>query len=246
MRNIKLVIEYEGTNYCGWQIQPNGSTVQQVLQETIARMTGHPVHLIGAGRTDAGVHALGQVANFHTSCRIPLEGFWRGLNGLLPKDIVVHSVEEVPLDFHAQFGAKGKTYRYQILNRPSPSAIYRNHCWHIPHPLDRAAMEEATRALIGRKDFSSFQGADPEPTGSVREIFQAEWSTEDPPFLSFTISGSGFLKHMVRNVVGTLVEVGRGKSSPEDFIRIIAAKDRRAAGMTAPPQGLFLVKVDYE
>ncbi len=245
MRNIKLVIEYDGTNYHGWQVQPRSPTIQEILQEKIAALTRHPVHLIASGRTDAGVHALGQVANFKTETQIPLEGFFHGLNSLLPRDIVIRSVEEVSLDFHAQFGAKRKTYRYQIFNGPAPSAIHRNYSWYIPHPLNQEAMQEAAQLLVGRKDFSSFQGADPDPTGSMREIFQADWSLEYPPFLSFTIEGNGFLKHMVRNVVGTLVGVGKRKSSPEGFARILEARDRRQAGMTAPPQGLFLVSVQY-
>lgn len=245
MRNIKLVIEYDGTNYHGWQVQPDGPTIQEILQEKIALMTRHPVHLAASGRTDAGVHALGQVASFKTETQIPREGFFHGLNSLLPRDIVIQSVEEVPLDFHAQFGAKRKTYRYQIFNNQPPSAIHRNYSWYIPQPLKREAMQEAARFLVGRKDFSSFQGADTDPTGAVREVFRADWSLEYPPFLSFIIEGNGFLKHMVRNIVGTLVEVGKGKSSPEGFARILEVRDRRQAGMTAPPQGLFLVSVQY-
>jgi tRNA pseudouridine38-40 synthase len=243
MRNLKLVIEYDGTNYHGWQVQPNGLTIQEILQEKIAAMTRHRVHVAASGRTDAGVHALGQVANFHTSASIPLDGFLLGLNSLLPPDIVIKSVEEVPADFHAQFGAKRKTYRYQIFNAKTPSALSRKYSWFIPHPLNREAMQEAARFLPGRKDFSSFQGADPDPTGSVREIFRAEWSAEN--FLTFTVEGDGFLKHMVRNIVGTLVEVGKGRYPPEEVGRIIQAQDRRKAGMTAPPQGLYLVSVVY-
>jgi tRNA pseudouridine38-40 synthase len=243
MRNIKLVIEYDGTNYHGWQVQPNGLTVQEVLQEKIATMTRHRVHLAASGRTDAGVHALGQVANFQTSASIPLEGFLYGLNSLLPPDIVIKSIAEVPPNFHSQSGAKRKTYRYQIFNYKTPSALYRHYSWYIPHPLNREAMQAAARFLLGRKDFSSFQGADPAPTSSVREIFTAEWSLET--FLTFTIEGDGFLKHMVRNVVGTLVEVGKGRCSPEEFGKVIEARDRRRAGMTAPSRGLYLVTVVY-
>jgi len=245
MRNIKLLIEYDGTNYHGWQVQPNGPTIQEVLEKKIEIMTRQRVRLIASGRTDAGVHALGQVANFQTSSAIPVEGFLRGLNSLLPPDIVIKSAEEVESEFHAQYRVKRKTYRYLILNRELPSAIYRNYSWHIPRSLDVAAMENAARILLGKKDFSSFQAADPDLTDPVREVFQAAWSTPKEDFLCFTIEADGFLKHMVRNMVGTLIEVGKRKISGEEFKRIMEARDRRQAGITAPPQGLFLVEVKY-
>jgi tRNA pseudouridine38-40 synthase len=245
MRNIKLLIEYDGTQYHGWQIQPNALTLQEVIQKKIEIMTRHPVRLTASGRTDAGVHAIGQVASFATSVRIPLSGFRQGLNTLLPPDIVIKSVEEAEENFHPQFGAKRKTYRYVILNRELPSAIYRNYSWHFPRPLDLAAMKEASQKLIGKHDFSSFQAADPEPTDAVREVFKAEWSIKKQIFLRFTIEADGFLKHMVRNIVGTLAEVGKGKISSGAFQKILLAKDRRQAGMTAPPQGLFLLEVQY-
>lgn len=245
MRNIKLVIEYDGTNYHGWQVQPNALTIQEVIEKKIEMMTQHRVRLIASGRTDTGVHALGQVANFPTSSSIPVEGLHRGLNSLLPSDIIIKSVEEVDAHFHPQFGAKRKTYRYVILNRELPSAVYRNYSWHLSKPLDVAAMRDASRNLIGRRNFSSFQAADPEPIDPVREVFRAEWSVEKQIFFCFTIEADGFLKHMVRNIVGTLVEVGQGKISREEFQRILDVKDRRQAGMTAPPQGLFLLEVKY-
>lgn len=245
MRNIKLLIEYDGTNYHGWQVQPNGLTIQEVIEKKIEIMTRQRVRLIASGRTDAGVHALGQVANFQTSSPIPVEGFLRGLNSLLPPDIVIKSAGEVEPEFHAQYGVKRKTYRYLILNRELPSAIYRNYAWHIPLPLDVSAMENAVRILLGKKDFSSFRAADPDLTDPVREVFQARWSMKEENFLCFTIEGDGFLKHMVRNMVGTLIEVGKGKISGEEFKRILEARDRRQAGITAPPQGLFLVEVKY-
>lgn len=245
MRNIKLLIEYDGTNYHGWQVQPNGLTIQEVIEKKIEVMIRQRVRLIASGRTDAGVHALGQVANFQTSSAIPVEGFWRGLNSLLPPEIVIKSAEEVKPEFHAQYGVKRKTYRYLILNRELPSAIYRNYSWHIPLSLDVSAMQDASRILLGKKDFSSFQAADPDPTDPVREVFQAGWSMKEEIFLFFTIEADGFLKHMVRNMVGTLVEVGKGKISGEEFKRILEAGDRRQAGITAPPQGLFLVEVKY-
>jgi len=245
MRNIKLVIEYDGTNYHGWQVQPNAPTLQETIEKKIEILTRHRVRLVASGRTDAGVHALGQVACFKTSTEIPLEGFARGLNSLLPPDIVIRSAEEVEEDFHPQYSAKRKTYRYVILNRELPSAIFRNTCWHLPHPLNVRSMEGATRSLLGKKDFSSFQAADPDSPDPIREVFRAEWSVKEEGFLHFTIEADGFLKHMVRNIVGTLVEVGKGKISENEFERILAARDRRQAGMTAPPQGLFLVEVKF-
>jgi tRNA pseudouridine38-40 synthase len=245
MRNIRLLIEYDGTNYHGWQIQPNGITVQEVLQKNLAIMTRQRVRLIGSGRTDAGVHALGQVANFQTSVSIPLEGFLRGLNSLLPPDIVVKSVEEAPPDFNAQLLAKRKTYLYVILNRGVPSAIHRNYSWHYPVPLKVESLQTAAQLLVGKKNFTSFQAADADTLNPVREVSRADWFTWKSPFLCFAIEAEGFLKQMVRNIVGTLVEVGRGKISLEDFEKILQAQDRRQAKMTAPPQGLFLMKVEY-
>ena len=245
MRNIKLVIEYDGTNYHGWQVQPGVVTVQEVIEEKIEIMTRQRVPLIGSGRTDSGVHALGQVANFRTTANIPVEGFQKGLNSLLPRDIAIQSAEEVDFQFHAQYGAKRKTYRYVILRRESPSALFRHYSWRLRGPLNLPAMEEAARCLLGRQDFTSFQGAEADTDDPVREVFRAEWSTGNSGFLHFTIEADGFLKHMVRNIVGTLAEVGKGKRSPQRFQQILAARDRRQAGMTAPPQGLFLVEVRY-
>jgi len=245
MRNIRLLIEYDGTNYHGWQVQPNALTIQEVIEKKIEVMTQQRVRLIASGRTDAGVHALGQVANFKTTSAIPVEGFQRGLNSLLPPDIIVKSAEEVDTQFHAQHGAKRKTYRYVTLNREVPSAISRNYSWHLPVPLDVQAMQKASSLLLGRQDFSSFQGANADTEDPVREVYRAEWSIEEKNFLHFTIEADGFLKHMVRNIVGTLAEVGRGELSVQDFERILGARDRRQAGVTAPAQGLFLVEVKY-
>jgi tRNA pseudouridine38-40 synthase len=245
MRNIKLLIEYDGTNYHGWQVQPNGITVQEVLQKNLAIMTRERVRLIGSGRTDAGVHALGQVANFQTRASIPPEGFRRGLNSLLPPDIVVKSAEEAAPDFNAQLLARRKTYLYVILNREAPSAMHRNYSWHYPIPLDPDAMQEAAQRLVGKKNFASFQAADADTVNPVRVVFRADWFDDKAPFLYFAIEAEGFLKQMVRNFVGTLVDVGRGKISVGEFERILKAEDRRQAKMTAPPQGLFLVKVEY-
>jgi tRNA pseudouridine38-40 synthase len=245
MRNIKLLIEYDGTQYHGWQVQPNASTVQDVIQEKLLLMTRHPVHLIASGRTDAGVHALGQIASFRTTTCIPVAGFRHGLNSLLPPDIRIRSAEEAKDDFHPQYMAKRKTYLYRILNSEPPSALHRNFSWHIPFPLDIPAMREAAQILIGVHNFSSFQGADADGTTAVREVFRAEWRADKGDFLSFFIEANGFLKHMVRNIVGTLADVGKGRTSVEEFRRILSARDRRLAGPTAPPQGLFLLQVAY-
>ncbi|MBI4495935.1 MAG: tRNA pseudouridine(38-40) synthase TruA [Deltaproteobacteria bacterium] len=245
MRNLKLLIEYDGTNYHGWQIQPNGLTIQEVMEKRLEKMLGHPCRLIASGRTDAGVHALGQVANFRTPSPIPVEGLRRGLNSLLPPDILVKAVEEAPPAFHARFGARRKTYAYSILNRELPSALGRHFCWHVARPLELAAMEKAAFRLLGRQDFSSFQAADPEPADPVREVFQAEWNRRPEGMLCFTIQADGFLKHMVRNIVGTLVDVGQGRISSGEFVELLALKDRRRAGRTAPARGLFLKEVAF-
>ncbi len=245
MRNIKLVIEYDGTNYHGWQVQANALTIQEVIENRIGIMTQEQVRLIASGRTDAGVHALGQVASFKTSSSLPVDVLRHGLNRLLPEDIAIQSAVEVDEHFHPQFGAKRKTYRYVILNRERRSALHRNYSWHLPRPLDLAAMRDASSLLMGKQDFSSFQGADPDRTDPVREVFRAEWSVEEKDFLFFTIEADGFLKHMVRNIVGTLVEIGQGRISREEFSAILQARDRRRAGMTAPPRGLFLLEVKY-
>jgi len=245
MRNIKLVIEYDGTNYHGWQVQPNAITIQEVIETKIGIMTQEQVRLIASGRTDTGVHALGQVASFKTSSPIPVDVLHHGLNRLLPEDIVIQSAVEVDELFHPQFGAKRKTYRYVILNRERRSALHRNYSWHLPRPLDLAAMRDVSGLLMGRQDFSSFQAADPDPADPVREVFRAEWSVEGQDFFFFTIEADGFLKHMVRNIVGTLVEIGQGRISREGFCAILQARDRRRAGMTAPPRGLFLLEVKY-
>jgi len=245
MRNIKLVIEYDGTNYHGWQVQTNALTIQEVIENKIGIMTQEQVRLIASGRTDAGVHALGQVASFKTSSSLPADVLRHGLNRLLPEDIAIQSAVEVDEHFHPQFEAKRKTYRYVILNRERRSALHRNYSWHLPQPLDLAAMRDASSLLMGKQDFSSFQAADPDPPDPVREVFKSEWSVEEKDFLFFTIEADGFLKHMVRNIVGTLAEIGQGRISREEFSAILGARDRRRAGMTAPPRGLFLLEVKY-
>lgn len=255
MRNIRLLIEYKGTNYKGWQIQPNLPTIQGITQEKIKIITGEKVKLIAASRTDVGVHALGQAANFHTESLIPLVSIQMGLNALLPDDIVIKDAVEVSPDFNSRRHAIAKTYRYLILNRPYPSAIYCNFSWHVFQKLDIDAMKKAAGYLIGKKDFTSFRAADCNAPHPIKGIlcFSIETtppvplltSSDETGLLALEVKGTAFLRHMVRIMVGTLVAVGKGKIKLNDFQAIINAKDRRLAGMTAPPQGLFLKEVEY-
>jgi tRNA pseudouridine38-40 synthase len=241
---FKLILEYDGTNYHGWQIQPNLPTIQGILASTIRKVAQHDVNVTGAGRTDAGVHALGQVANFTTSARLSVEEWLRALNGLLPPDIAVLSVDAVPDTFHSRFDAKSKLYRYLLLTRVHRSALSRSKVLHYPHPLDLDAMEAAAHALIGTHDCSSFQGS---PTDQENPVCTITRLTVDRfgDEVIFEVEANRFLKQMVRNIVGTLLEVGRGKLKVGDVAEILASKDRTKAGPTAPAHGLYLVRVDY-
>ena len=245
MRNIKLLIEYEGTNYAGWQVQKNLPTIQGTIQEKLKILTGEEIELTSASRTDAGVHALGQAANFHTENLIQPISIQKGLNALLPADIVIKNAEEVSLDFDSRKSAKSKTYKYLILNRLYPSAINRNFSWHVFQKLDIDAMKKAADCLIGKRDFTSFRAAECDALHFVREILSFSIKKKDDGFLEIEVKGTAFLRHMVRIMVGTLVAIGKGKIKVEDFQRIIDAKDRILAGMTAPPYGLFLKEVEY-
>ena len=239
------MIEYEGTHYLGWQVQPNGQTIQGVIQDCLKRLTGEPLQLIGSGRTDAGVHALGQVAHFKTESRMDANTFQRALNSLLPKDIVIRRAEEVEAEFHARRSAKSKVYEYRILNRTTPPAIDRQYIWYIPQKLNLDEMKKATHSLVGEHDFSAFRSVGSSARSSVRNILQADWKRGKGGHLRFEIEATGFLKQMVRAIVGTLVEVGRGKISAQEFKRILDSKDRKEAGPTAPARGLFLKEVKY-
>ena len=246
MRNIKLTIEFDGTTYYGWQIQKEEPTVQQILQDTISRILNRPVTLYGAGRTDAGVHALGQVANFHTDAAMGVEDLRRALNSLIPKDIAVRKAEEVDARFNARYSATSRTYWYLIWNSPLRSAFYQRYSWQIVTPLDIDAMRKAAACLIGVHDFSSLQGADKENGHAVREIMAIHFKRTRNHLIIFSITANAFVKHMVRNIAGTLVDAGKGTMSPEEFKNILERKDRTLAGITAPPQGLFLKKIYYK
>jgi tRNA pseudouridine38-40 synthase len=245
MRNIRLIVEYDGGAYCGWQRQINGLSIQEVLEGCIARMTGEAVRVIGSGRTDAGVHALGQVAHFRTLSTLGERSFLMGINSLLPADIVVRTVSEAPPSFHARFDAISKVYLYRICNRPVRSALERGRAWFVWEPLDLARMRETVPVFTGTHDFSSFCSTHTDSPDHVRTILRMDVQEEADGMVLISMEADGFLRYMVRTIAGALVEVGRGKRSPEEMARILAAKDRRRAGLTAPPQGLFLKDVKY-
>ncbi len=245
MRTLKLTIEYDGTNYLGWQVQPRGPTIQGFLEEKLALLTGNKTQVTASGRTDAGVHALNQVAHFRTESRMDVRSLQRALNSLLPPDLVIKKVEEAEESFHARKNARSKVYVYQILNRDLRSVFHRTTAWHIPQRLDVEKMKEATRHLLGEHDFSAFRSVGSPTRTAVRKVLRAEWKMGRDGFLRFEIEATGFLKQMVRAIVGTLAEVGRGKISVAQFQEIIESKDRKKAGPTAPAHGLFLKDVKY-
>lgn len=244
-RNFKLVIEYDGTCYSGWQRQAEKPTIQAEIERVLSLITRQSVILKGSGRTDAGVHALGQTASFHCDTRLSPKAFLRALNSLLPNDIVIRDCSEVPDGFHARYDVLAKTYHYRILNRPIPSAMERHFSWHIRKPLNREAMSESLCCLVGTHDFKAFEGIGSPRTHTVRTIHLAEIIKNGNDSLRVVIKGDGFLRYMVRNIVGTMVRIGMGKMSPADMERILLSRDRNLAGATAPAQGLFLVEVQY-
>ena len=245
MRNIRLIVEYDGGAYCGWQRQSNGLAIQQVIEECLRKMTGEEVRLTGSGRTDAGVHALRQVANFHTASRLDERSLLMGINSLLPADIVVREVCESPLSFHACFDAVSKVYLYRICNRPVRPVLERNHTWFVWEPLDLASIEDALPVFKGTHDFSSFCSTHTDSVDRVRTILAIAVEKDPAGMIAISMEADGFLRYMVRTIVGTLVDCGRGKCSRKEVSEILAAKDRRRAGLTAPPQGLFLMAVKY-
>lgn len=253
LRNIKLVVAYDGTDFLGWQRQAVGPTIQGSLEEGLATMTSEDVSLNGAGRTDAGVHALAMVANFFTATNIPCTGFLKGLNSMLPSAIRILKVEEAAADFHARRSALAKTYSYNVFCGPVQLPSERLYATQVHGRLDTEAMAAGLEYLLGQHDFSSFEAAgsrDPlveNGRGAVRTLFAAQLKIAEPADrLRFVFKGDGFLRHMVRNIVGTLLEVGKGRRAAVELRDILAAKDRGAAGPTAPAHGLFLMKVHYQ
>lgn len=245
LKNIKLLIQYDGTAYAGWQRQRNLPTVQGILEDVIKQITGEDVKVCGSGRTDAGAHALGQVANFLTRASLRPQEFKCAINALLPPDIVIVNAEEVPIDFHARKHAKSKIYLYMILNRDFPSAIWNRYCWWVRWPLNVDIMRKAAGFLVGVHDFSSFTNSGGSSKSTVRTVYRAQLDIKRDGFLSFEIEANGFLKQMVRVIVGTLVEVGRGRMDLVSFLALLEKGDRRLAGPTAPAKGLFLKEVKY-
>lgn len=253
-RNIRLCIAYDGTNFCGWQRQRNGPSIQETLEQRLTRITGTVVQVNAAGRTDAGVHAQGMVANFTTGATMPGPAFAKALNSMLPKDIRILGAEEAAPDFHARFSAKGKTYRYDFFTGAVQSPVERLYRTHFPCSFMPDRVRPSLELLLGTHNFSSFEAVGSRDRtrttgrGAVRTLFLAQCLADPrrPEHFSFRFRGDGFLRHMVRNLVGTLIQAGTDRLSTEQFAAILAAKDRKAAGPTAPACGLFLEQVHYE
>jgi len=255
VRNLRLTLSYDGAEFAGWQVQPGRTTVQGALASAIGRLTGENVLPQGSGRTDAGVHALAQVASFATASTIPTENWMRALNDILPPSIRVLEVTEAAPEFHARKSARAKTYRYRIYRAAICPPFLARYVWHYPYPLEESAMVAAARVVVGEHDFTSFAAVDAERveriaagedvhTTNIRTIFASSWTREGEELI-YSVRGSGFLHHMVRNLVGTFLLVGKGTVSLEDLRRILDARERTAAGATAPASGLYLVEVEY-
>jgi len=252
MRNLKLILAYDGTEFAGWQVQPDTATIQGTLASAIARITGETVLPQASGRTDAGVHALAQVAMFVTESSVPTANFLKALNDILPPSVRVLQVEEAAADFHARKSARGKTYTYRIYRSAICPPFLARYVWHYPYPLDEQSMMRSAGLLEGEHDFTSFAAVDAERgrdgalslSGNVRRIFSSRWEQQGDEFV-YTVHGSGFLHHMVRNLVGTFILVGKGTLQRGDLTRILQARDRSAAGATAPAGGLYLLNVEY-
>ncbi|MGE5217490.1 MAG: tRNA pseudouridine(38-40) synthase TruA [Chloroflexota bacterium] len=243
--NVKIIVEYDGTNYCGWQIQPNGESIQAVLERAVCTFLGKPTRVTGSGRTDAGVHALGQAANFFIDKEFDRHRFLRALNALTPIDITIKDAGIVPDSFDARRDGRSRVYEYFILNRSTPSPFNLNRAWHVHDALDIEAMREALPYLLGKHDFSSFRAAGCEAAHPVRKVYRTSLDQRGE-LLVYTIEATAFLRHMVRNIVGTLVEVGKGLRTPQSFRELLDARDRTQAGPTAPAYGLYLLEVKYD
>jgi len=256
MRNIKLLIEYDGSGYCGWQVQKKKKSIQEVIESALRKITGEKTRLIASGRTDAGAHAIAQAANFRTSKGISAQKLQKALNGLLPEDISITDATDVPPGFHSRFDAASKVYRYFVLNRKFPSAITAGRMLYYPYPLNVALMQKEARILLGRHDFSAFCAANGNKKCAVRMIKNIDVRAEaylplagskksDRSVIAITVEADGFLYNMVRNIAGTLVEIGRGRFPAGSMKRILHSKDRGKAGPTLPAHGLYLIKVKY-
>jgi tRNA pseudouridine38-40 synthase len=249
MRNLKLVLAYDGTEFSGWQVQPEAATIQGALASAIGRVTGEKVLPQGSGRTDAGVHALGQVASFVTQSPIPPENLVVALNDILPPAIRVLEAAEATAEFHARKSARAKTYRYRIYRGDICPPFLARYVWHYPYPLDEDQMREIAHLIVGEHDFTSFAAVDPERgndggASNLRQIFCSGWERQADEFV-YTVRGNGFLHHMVRNLVGTFLLAGKGTLKAPDLPRIMEARSRSTAGATAPASGLCLVNVEY-
>jgi len=245
MPRFKITLAYDGTDFVGWQRQAAGVSIQGLLEDALAELDEAAVTVLGAGRTDAGVHALGQVAAFTLTRAIAADAVGRALNVRLPLSVRVLEAEEVPADFHPQFAATSKTYRYRIWNSDVVSPFERLYAWHVFGALDVAAMNEAARVLEGTHDFAAFQGTGSDVKTTERTVFSSLVVSNHEPVIRYEVCGGGFLRHMVRAMVGTLVEIGRGRRSPDWMREVVASRKRSDAGVTAPAAGLFLVRVDY-
>ena len=241
---VKLVVAYDGTNYCGWQIQPNGITIEEMLNKHLSELLGEHIVVTGASRTDAGVHSMGNVAVFDTNTRMPAEKISYALNQGLPEDIVVQDSCQVPEDFHPRFSKSVKTYEYKILNRRFRLPLERNTSYFYHYPLDVAKMQQAAVYLVGEHDFTSFSSVHAQTNTFVRTIYSLE-VTKEKDMISIRVTGNGFLYNMVRIIAGTLIQVGAGMIEPEEMERILAGKDRELAGPTAPAHGLTMIGIEY-
>lgn len=245
MRNLLMILEYDGSAYHGWQRQKGLITVQEVLEECIGRITGEKIRISGSGRTDAGVHALNQAANFTTNSSIEVRNLLAGINSLLPPDVVIKQLKEVDPSFHARFSVKSKIYLYQIFNGPIRPVLQRRQVWHVRPSLDLVKMEKGLALITGCHDFSAFCGKREDNAHCVRTIMAATMEKTPWELLKITLEADGFLRYMVRSIVGTLVDIGRGRKDLEELAELLETGERKLAGITAPPQGLFLARVKY-